>query len=243
VNQNANKEFSIGSRAQAELFVSRQTAALAQYGGGIIHISLPDAFSKCQHLNQGTQVFAAIFDIYINAGLLWIDAWELGCTANAEMKLKKSSASALESPELFKLRMNEHRHANSFVFRYRAIWDKIMGLFVLLAEPSRYESYIGAKSRKAAFRKICEKSESFPKDFGEQLSGILTSFDNAFRTPEAHGTGRLRKFTFALGDPIDRPTMELSLKYWNVLNEVLHQLGTIITGLPVTPEAATDGTS
>lgn len=242
MDERVSKDFSIGSRADAELFVDRQAEALAEYGGGIVHISLPDAFSKCQHLSQGAQLFAAIFDIYVNACLLWIDTWELGRTANAEIRLKKSNLSVLENPELFKLRMNEQRYANSFVFRYRAIWDKVMGLLVLLAEPSRYENYVGSKSRKAAFKKISDSSEAFPQDFAESLSKILTSFDNEFRTPEAHGTGRLRKFTFALGDPIDRPTMELSLRYWNILNEVLHQLGSIVENLPVTPEPASDKT-
>ena len=240
MNQRVYKDFFISSRADAELFVLRQTEAMTRYGGNIVHISLPNAFSKCQNLNQGAKFFTAIFDIYVNACLLWMDTYELGCTANAEIKLKKGNLSVLENSELFKLRMNEHRHANSFVFRYRAIWDKIMGLIVLLSEPFRYEDYMSAKSRKAAFKKISESSTAFPKDFADSISKILTSFDNEFRTPEAHGTGRLRKFTFALGDPPDRPTIELSLRYWNILNEVLHQLGSIIENLPIMPESARD---
>lgn len=233
MNFSKTQEFTITSREEAELFVLRNGETLAKYGNGVVHISLADAFTTCQHLENGSKVFASIFDIYINTTLVWIDNWELGCTVNEVKPGDQVGASVLDRPDLFAIRMREHRYATSFVFRYRALWDKLMGLLILLAEPTKYERYVSAKSRKAEFKKISVVSLTLSSELAEQISDILSTFDNDFRTPEAHGMGRLRKYTFAMGEPIDRPPIMLNLKYWNILNEFLHQVGSNLANIPV----------
>jgi hypothetical protein len=111
-----------------------------------------------------------------------------------------------------------------------------MGLLILLTEPTKYERYVSGKSRKAELKKISAGSLTLSTELAEEISDILTMFDNEFRTPEAHGTGRLRKYTFAMGEPIDRPPIMLGLKYWNILNEFMHQVGSKLANLPVKKE-------
>lgn len=229
-------EFSIKSREDAELFVLRHNEILVLSGGSTaIHFSLADAFTNSRRFVDGTKIFAAIFDIYINSSLVWLDTWDLGCLISEMMCRKEINISALDSADVFALSMREHRYASSFVFRYRALWDKLMGLLVMLAEPAKYERYVSAQSRKRDFKKICAASENIPNDLADQIFNVLTKFDNDFRTPEAHGTGRLRKFTFAGGAPTVRIAAQLTMQYWNILNHFLHDVAVVLAKMPGEP--------
>jgi hypothetical protein len=142
--------------------------------------------------SDGGKSFAALLDIHINFLLVYCDIHSaLGTWSALFSRGQHVGSSVLESEEAFLGKMDIHRYNSSFVFRYRALWDKVMGFFILFFAPARYEEFVGAKSRRQAFKKISADISSFPADFAEQLDEILTKFDGKFRTPEIHGTGPL----------------------------------------------------
>ena len=48
---------------------------------------------------------------------------------------------------------------NSMSLRFRACWDKYLGALILLHEPTKYDTYIGASSKKRTFVKLAKKWE------------------------------------------------------------------------------------
>ena len=80
------------------------------------------------------------------------------------------------------------------------------------------------------------------EDTAQSLRQILEMFDNELRTPEAHGTGALRKWSFTLEPINEDPSMKL-IGYWNVINEVILRLGKFCSGSPPTPAPATTTTT
>jgi hypothetical protein len=142
--------------------------------------------------------------------------------------------SILDSDLEFFARIDFHRVCSSFILRYRALWDKIMGFLVLTFIPQKYKDYENAKSRKRTFKKIVntliesdtEKHRVF-NIFAEEIIPILEGFDNVYRTPEAHGTGVLRKWSFSNLSFQDDPSFDLILDYWNFLVLKIVDIGKI----------------
>jgi hypothetical protein len=56
------------------------------------------------------------------------------------------------------------------------------------------------------------------------LEGLITRFDNTFRTSEAHGTGRLRKYSLSMESMVDNPQIEL-IGFWNAMNGFIAEIG------------------
>jgi hypothetical protein len=148
----------------------------------------------------------------------------LGRSFNDCVPFTESPPAEVDEVRSFQIRMDIHDHSNAFVLRFRSIWDKVMGILVLRYEPDRYESFYTAKSKKAAFRKIFKSHQVIPEEFVQRAEEIIESFDNRLRTPEAHGTGILRKSSFTWLNLHDSPPLQL-LGYWNFFNEVAHLVG------------------
>jgi hypothetical protein len=113
---------------------------------------------------------------------------------------------------------------SSFVLRYRALWDKVLGLLVLLTAPRDYDRFASAKSRKKSFKRIVETSVPAL----QPIVGLLVElqrFDDHFRTAEAHGSGTLRKWTFSMHPLHQTPLVDL-VGFWNLLNTLIGHLGT-----------------
>lgn len=128
--------------------------------------------------------------------------------------------SLLASPEKFFGKADLHRTNSSYVLRYRAIWDKIMGLVVLLLLPAQYDRFAGAKSRKRMFRQLAASMPLIPPTLVDQIETTISRFDGQFRTPEAHGTGVIRKWNYLLEASEDNPQLQL-FQFWNVLNHMV----------------------
>jgi hypothetical protein len=189
------------------------------------HLSLATVYDQLQGREDGGKIFTALLDIQINFMILHLDMSAVGGTWNSTFsKGKLEGGSVLDSADKFFGKMEIHRFNTSFVLRYRAIWDKLMGLMVMIFCPKDYEAFASAKSRKKAFAKIAEREKWGEGEFHKSIATLLTKFDDTFRTPEAHGTGALRKYSFTMDSLLQNPQGEL-VGYWNAVNGFISNLG------------------
>jgi hypothetical protein len=218
--------FTLKDRCEVEQFenlLTQYVSQKAQFSPS--HISLVAAYDSFRQREDGGKIFAALLDIQINYMLLYCDIHSVGSVWNNNFsKGKLEGGSVLDSQAKFIGKMDVHRFNSSFVLRYRALWDKLMGFMVLLLAPNSYESFIKSKSRKKIFRKIISDVQGVSEGFIDNLEETLTKFDNAFRTPEAHGTGALRKYSFTMENMLKNPQIEL-IMYWNIVNEYISKVG------------------
>lgn len=218
--------FSLKDREEVEKFenfLSQYITQRAQFAP--THISLVNAYDMLQARDDGGRVFTALLDIHLNFMLLHCDLYSVGATWNRFFsKGKLEGGSVLDSQVRFYGKMDIHRFNTSYILRYRALWDKIMGFLVLLFSPNEYDGFCKSKSKKRSFRKIMHNALS--EEFVSSLENMLSKFDNEFRTPEAHGTGVLRKYSFTMESMHQNPQIEL-IGYWNMVNDFISQIGII----------------
>lgn len=191
-----------------------------------LHVSLIQVYDKSQTMDNGMKIFYCYFDILIDVVHLFCDMFNSASTWNIKFaKDKVPSGTVIDSREIFFGKMDIHRYRVSFILRYRAIWDKLMGFLILVYSPNEYNNFYSSKMKKKSFTKIAKKFLPSNPYFLELIiicNGPLTQFDDMFRTPEAHGTGKLRKWSFLMIPANEDPAWEL-LGYWNMLNHFLHK--------------------
>lgn len=191
-------------------------------------LSLTAAFDYCQKRQDGGKLFSAILDVFINFLLLYCDIQMVGAVWNANFsKGKLEGGTILDLESKFFGKMDVHRFNSSFVLRYRALWDKLMGLVIMIEAPGRYEKYFSARSRKTAFAKIAVKEKIMSEEDAASMFSLLNEFDNEFRTAEAHGTGVLRKWTLSMASMDENPSFKL-IGYWNVINRFMIDIGKVL---------------
>jgi hypothetical protein len=231
--------FTLKSReevARFEELLDSYVVARAQFS--LKHISLTDAYDNLQGDLNGGRIFSALLDIQINFLLLYLDSNSVGATWNGYFsKGKFEGGSVLDSQAKFFGKMDIHRFNTAYVLRYRALWDKLMGLIVLMKAPNDYELFIGAKSRKKTFAKLAEKYKFAKPEFIAKLNDLLSRFDNTFRTSEAHGTGVLRKYSFTMESMAENPQIEL-IDFWNAMNGFLAEFGKQFSNTRATPKVS-----
>ncbi len=197
-------------------------------GHHLKHLSLIDISKTLEGEENAGRIFTAFLDIKLSFSHTYRDITNIGNVWNKNFsKGKLEGGSFLDSQQHFSKKMDMHYYFTSFVLRYRAIWDKIMGFILLImAEDEECKKFEKARSRKKSFKKSAEIS-GIPKEFYEEIIEKLEEFDKKFRTAEAHGTGVLRKFVFDMTSITDNPQEELLL-YWNFLNETINKIGKLI---------------
>lgn len=194
-------------------------------GFSLGHLSLAGAYDYCNQREDGGKLFSAMLDVFINFLLLYCDSHTVRAVWNANFsKGKLEGGTVLDSEAKFIGKMDVHRFNSSFVLRYRALWDKLMGLLVMLEAPDLYEKYFSARSRKNAFKKIAVDRNLMDEVVVSSIISLLDEFDNEFRTAEAHGTGALRKWTLSMESMSKNPSIKL-IGYWNVVNDFMIELG------------------
>jgi hypothetical protein len=230
--QNMNKGgFKLKTRDEVIVFENLLSDYTSEkIGCSIKHISLLDAFDKLQHHENGRKIFTALYDIQINNVLLNCDVEIIANLWNKLLQENRNKGSILDSKDNFFDKMDIHRFSTSFIFRYRALWDKIMGLYVLIVAPNDYDNFIKSKSRKSQFKKIMTKV-SFPKKTIEGIEKILTDFDDKFRTAEAHGTGQIRKMSLSM-EPFHKNEQILFIDFANAMNRMIINVGEMIQIMP-----------
>lgn len=191
------------------------------------HISIINAYNKLQNIENGGRIFTALLDLEVNFVLLFCDIHNVGAVWNDKFsKGKLEGGSVLDSKDKFFGKMDIHRFFGSYIFRYRALWDKIMGLMILIYSPNEYEKFYSSKKKKNTFKKIVGNNSQISSEFIQSIDEILTGFDNMFRTPEAHGTGSMRKWSFNMEPMTENPSIEL-IGYWNIMNETMIKISKI----------------
>jgi hypothetical protein len=171
------------------------------------------------------RILAAVLDFQLTFTLIHIDMTSMAITWNSHFsKGKLEGGSILDSPKKFFAKMDIHRECNAFTLRYRAFWDKFMGLIVLLLLPEKYDAFFSSKSRKKYFQTLFKESDSHMDEvFLTEIQDLLTQFDNQFRTPEAHGAGVLRKWTLSMEEMADNPSFQL-VDYLNTATKIMMTL-------------------
>lgn len=94
---------------------------------------------------NGPKLFAALLDLKITIAFLFIDGVKYAPDFNALNR--KDGTNILENEALFNKKMKMLHHNIDLAIRYRAFYDKFMGVTVMLQNPSKYEEYNKAKIR------------------------------------------------------------------------------------------------
>jgi hypothetical protein len=105
------------------------------------------------------KIFYSYFDIIINIVLLDCDLFDSAIIWNRKFSSKNlETKSVFDSKETFLGKLDMHRFQSSFIFRYRAIWDKIMGFLIYMFDPNEYVNFYKEDgSRKKRFKKVMQK--------------------------------------------------------------------------------------
>ncbi|MCI4566354.1 hypothetical protein [Lysobacter sp. CFH 32150] len=216
-----DRKFSLSSREQVARFEELANSyLLTRTRVPLAYPSLVSFFDYCTTRSDGSKLFAAALDVFLNYVALHMEMSSLGGTWNDNFSITAESqkGSILDSEHNFFGKLDLLRHQSSFVLRYRAIWEKIFGLLLLIYAPQMYEVFSGAKRKTSRFLTYAKDIKEIPANFCALSREVTTRFDQTFRTPESHGTGSLRKWTLLMEAMDQNPQMQL-IGYWNVLNE------------------------
>lgn len=230
-----NDHFTLNNSEEVRLFCERlDSYQKSKIGSSSSYIDLNIAFDKLQGYNQGGKLFAALLDLKLNFVMLLIDTANSGGTWNQYFSPGKlEGGTVLDNQQKFNGKAEMHYYHGNFIPRYRAIWDKIMGILILIFKPDSYEKYRRAQSRKKEFVKICNGIPQFPVEFVKNITKVLSDFDDSFRSPEVHGTGKLRKWSFTMYALHETPMLNEFGNYWNWLLPMLSAVDKIIKELEV----------
>ena len=192
------------------------------------YIDLNVAFKNLQEYSEGGRLFTALLDLKLNFVMLNIDSSKAGGTWNQYFsKGKFEGGSVLDNQMKFNGKAEMQYYHGNFIPRYRAIWDKIMGILILMFKSESYDKYRRARSRKKEFEKLCKNIPQIPDEFAENIIKGIADFDHSFRTPEVHGTGTIRKWSFTMYSLHETPLIEFG-KYWNWLLPILSEIDRIL---------------
>lgn len=191
-------------------------------------VNLPQAFELLQGVKEGHRIFSYVLDIELNFVIVsqeFTEAHRPVQMANWPANVQTQVIPA-EHVEFFQ-KVHAQKCISAGVFRYRALFDKIMALFVLIGAPDQFERYDKARSKKRVFQKIAEEHFGIPPEGVQKFVTFLEDFDNLFRTPEAHGSGSIKKWIFADKLPFMESGHADLLKYQNMLTLMIHFIGGI----------------
>jgi len=199
--------------------------SLKRIGTDLPYIDLVVCYNNLlPYENYGKKLFAALVDLKMNFVLLTLDS--VFSSPNDQQKLS-TDESILDNPEFFDKRFEVHRHNANYIIRYRAIWDKIMGILLLISSEKKYDQYNSAKSRKKSFENLSKDIDFLSDGFAHNITQHIQKIDNNFRTGEVHLSGSLRKYSF-LHDPFEREEYIHLRSSWNYMLFVLNKIDKLI---------------
>lgn len=170
------------------------------------HLPLAQAHKVLVDDPQEARLLVSLFDIQLSRTFLNEDLNVISDVLNRDIRERRSSEqSILADPNFFAERVDLHRACTNFVLRYRALWDKIMGVLILLFCSDEYDKFCDANSRQKAFGKIMRETKALSEDKCIKIENCIKDFNDRFRTAEAHGSGVLRKWSFVVQDGEDNP--------------------------------------
>lgn len=169
------------------------------------------AVQKTPVTNRG-RLIAYIKDIKIQIALLGVDLCKI-------VDEKKWNAESEMNQEVFCNAIEILKANSDYIFRFRAILDKVMTIYILIFMPNEYRKF-GKKSRKKAFKNIMKNVPSMPPEYLNLIETTITDFDEKYRTAEIHGCGSTSKWCF---DQTNGPFTKQSDMFWamNSLNMII----------------------
>lgn len=177
-------------------------------------LNLARAFDYCMELKEnGAKLFAALLDLKITIAFLFIDGIKYAPDFNALNR--KDAANILEDEVLFNKKIKMLHHNIDLAIRYRAFFDKFMGVTIMLLNPSKYKDYNNAKSRKKVFANLVK--DQLDDESISMLIKQVTYLDENYRTPEVHQTGSMRTWVLTSQDLF----LDKQLNLMNYFNWVL----------------------
>lgn len=211
-------------RFERHLAAYRERRCLHPYS----HLPLAQAHKVLVDDPQEARLLVSLFDIQLSRTFLNEDLNIISDVLNRDICERRSSEqSILADLNFFAERVDLHRACTNFVLRYRALWDKVMGVLILLLCPNEYDKFCKASSRLKAFGKIMRSTSALSEDECIKIKKCITGFSDRFRTAEAHGSGVLRKWSFVVQDGEDNP-IEDFLWASNELDECLALISFIL---------------
>lgn len=208
-------KFTISTREEVERFSNRLCDYMRLYTNP--PFSYPDllcAYDYCNlRCNGDRKLFAAIVDLRITASFLFIDTNRVGIGINKQSLV--SNEDVLNNQDYFNVKFNLLHENIDMVVRCRALYDKLMGVIILLCAPTSYNDFIGAKSRKKAFSNIAKSfmNEDTLSEFVLEVSRL----DESYRTAEVHQTGSMRTWVFLSDSPFNEKEMGV-IACWNKMS-------------------------
>jgi hypothetical protein len=231
------EHFKLNNSEEVKLFCERlDNFQKSKVGVALPYIDLNVAFEKLQGFSEGGRLFTALLDLKLNFVMLNIDSMKASGIWNQYFSTGKLvGGSVLDNQLKFNGKSEMQYYQGNFIPRYRAIWDKLLGILILMFMPDSYEKFRRAKSRKKEFEKLCKEIPQIPEEFVKNVIKGIADFDQSFRTPEIHGTGTLRKWNFTMLASHETPLREFG-NYWNWLLPILSELDKVIKAMIVNEE-------
>lgn len=204
-------------------------------------MKLGDAYNALKRDGRDQRCFSAYLDLYLQNIALQEDVVIIRREINREYQSGKVEG-------FFAKRMGRYIAASNVAHRVRAMWDKLMGLTVLLNWSDKYDNFCSSRSRLSAYKRIAEswripdktlltadteqlkKYEQWNSDWAEEISKITRCVDfisTNFRTAEAHSVGRIWKWAFEIQRDEEDPFVEL-LNSTNDLRDHFLQISALI---------------
>jgi len=195
------------------------------------YLDLRNIFSFLKNYgDEGKRVFYAFLDLKLNFSNLLLLDHNASASWSKYGQLLDDEESFISSYNYFKGRIEVHYELSNYILRYRAIWDKIFGIIILMNNESDYETFKSSKSRKKAFRKMTVNSSIVTSEYVEVMLEYVQKFDDKFRTPETHKVGSLRKHTFN-NNPFLQKDFIFLKDSWNVLLESIGQFEPLLKNI------------
>lgn len=180
-------------------------------------LNLALAFDYCMELEEnGAKLFAALLDLKITIAFLFIDGIKYAPDFNALNR--KDGANVLKDEALFNKKIKMLHHNIDLAIRYRAFYDKFMGIVIMLLNPSQYDNFLTKskkESSKAKFKKMTK--DLLDDESIDTLIKQVTYLDENYRTPEVHQTGSMRTWVLTSQDLF----LDKQLNLMNYFNWIL----------------------
>lgn len=118
-------------------------------------------------------------------------------------------------------RFKRYMYINNAIVRIRALWEKLIGLAILVERPEDFDKILSAKRVRSAFIKNFKDSQHPVTRYIWDYLHSLDTFEQRFRTPELHKIGRTIWWAARkkLGEEANR-----FIAYRNDLNRVLRDI-------------------
>jgi hypothetical protein len=163
------------------------------------------------------KIVGLIRDIRINLILSYVDYYKAG---NSRITMIEQKENAQLS---YRAAIAYQHNVSNFIFRFRALGDKIMRLILFMIGSSKeIKRFDSAKRKIRTFLTICEENKDLQKY--KEIAKIFELLNEQYRTDEAHGMGgKLRNSIFTNEEiGVDDPIIQIG-NYWNIL--VVNRIG------------------